>query len=59
VKHAPIIILIILALGVAAVTTYRPHDRPRVHNSGTGCASCGGFLIVGLMPTGTATPEET
>ena len=33
-KHAPIIVLIILALGVAAVTIYRPHGRPRVHSIG-------------------------
>jgi hypothetical protein len=49
VKHAPIIVLIILALGVAAVTIYRPHGNPRVHSIGTGCASCVGLLFVGSM----------
>jgi hypothetical protein len=59
VKHAPIIVLIILALGVAAVAIYRRHGRPRVHGVSPGCASCIGFLTVGPMPADKATLEET
>jgi hypothetical protein len=31
VKYAPIIVLVILTLGIIAVTTYRPHGSPRVN----------------------------
>jgi hypothetical protein len=58
-KHAPIIVLIILALGIAAVTIYRPHGRPRMHSIGAGCVSCTGLLIVAPMPADKAKPEET
>ena len=58
-KYAPIIVLIILALGVAAVTIYRPHGRPRVHSIGPGCVSCIGFLTEGPMPADKIAPEET
>lgn len=58
-KHAPIIVLIILALGIAAVTVYRPHGRPRVHSIATGCVSCIGFLTVGPMAADEIAPEDT
>jgi hypothetical protein len=59
VRYAPIIVLIILALGVAAVTVYRPHGRPRVHSIGTGCVPCIGLLTVGPMPADMIAHEET
>jgi hypothetical protein len=59
VKYAPIIVLIVLALGVAAVTIYRPHGRPRVHSIGPGCASCIGFISVAPMLADKIAPEET
>jgi hypothetical protein len=31
VKYAPIIVLVILTLGIIAVTIYRPHGSPRVN----------------------------
>ena len=63
-KYAPIIVLIVLALGVAAVTIYRPHGRPRVHSIGVhsigpGYESCIGFLTVGPMPADKVALEET
>jgi hypothetical protein len=33
-RHAPIIVLVILALGLAAVTLYRPHDAVRANAIG-------------------------
>jgi hypothetical protein len=35
VKYAPIIVLVILALGIIAVTIYRPHGSSRVNSIGT------------------------
>jgi hypothetical protein len=35
VKYAPIIVLVILALGITAVTIYRPHGSLRVNSIGT------------------------
>jgi hypothetical protein len=42
VKYAPIIVLVILALGITAVTIYRPHGNSRVNSIGTSSefASC-------------------
>lgn len=50
-RYAPIIVLIILALGIVAVTIYRPHGSPRVNGIGTssafasGCALSAGCLL--------------
>jgi hypothetical protein len=57
VKYAPIIVLVILTLGIIAVTIYRPHGSPRVNSIGTSSAS-GCFLSARCLLT-TAALEET